>query len=519
MVDESGSINISDTLQPSTFERNILVVAKGGGITYAGKLILAGSRFVTAVLLARLLGAEQYGLYILALSVGTLAAGLAILGLDDAVIRFVAIAAGRRDEGRVWGALQVCVGISLFLSVLVSTGLFALAYPIAEQVFHEPRLAPLLQFTSLIVPFLTLSDVLAGANRGFKKMEYPVIAQNIAQPMIRLILIGALAIIGLSAVQAVITYGLADFSASIIMLYFLNKQFALRRPLRTARRETRTILSFAVPYWLSGLLATFRGSIQALLLGTLSTVKGVGIFSIVDQLNAFGGQFASSITISVKPIVAELHDHGDRAQLGRIYQTTTRWSLAVQIPIFLALVLLPTAILSIFGKSFTDGAAALAVLALADLINVGTGMCGTLIDMTGHTKLKLANSIIRLVLYLGLGILLVPRWGVLGSAVAALVGEGTINVLRLIEVYILFRLWPYNRSILKPIAAGVLALISVLIIGMWLAAGASLLYTVIQVAVIFGVYLGANLLLGLSPEDREMLARVYRRARVMIARN
>ena len=120
VIDEPKRLSTSNIAQYPTFDRNILTVAKGGGITFVGKLFLAGARFVTAVLLARLLGAEQYGLYNLALSTGTLASGLALLGLDDAVLRYVAISTGRQDDARSWGTLQVCIGIAMFASVLPS---------------------------------------------------------------------------------------------------------------------------------------------------------------------------------------------------------------------------------------------------------------------------------------------------------------------------------------------------------------------------------------------------------------
>ena len=519
VIDKASNLNVSAVVKPPTFERNISTLVKGGGITFAGKMFLSASRLVIAVLLARLLGAEQYGLYNLAISVAALASGLALLGLDSALVRYVAISASRRDEAGLWGALQVGVGISMLLSVVISTGLFALAYPIAEQTFHEPRLAPLLQLASIIVPLLTLSETLAGASRGFKRMEYPAIAQSIAQPVIRLILVVVLAVVGLNAAHAIVIYGLADGCASLIMLFYLNRLFSLKRPLHTARRDTRAILGFSLPLWLSQLMHQFRNNAQTLLLGSFNTVTSVGIFSVASQLNTFGGLFSSSINIASKPIIAELHDRGDREQMGRIYRTTTKWSLMLQLPIFLIVVLFAEPILSVFGESFRTGAAALVVLACADLAHVGTGMGGIILDMTGHTRLKLVNSIIRLILYLGLDVLLIPGWGLMGAAVAVLLGEIAVNLLVLLEAYILFRLLPYDRSTLKPIAASMCAFASTLVLRLWLPAEASLFYVGIHVAVLCAVYGGVTLLLRLSEEERTVLARFYRRAHSMIPRS
>jgi O-antigen/teichoic acid export membrane protein len=412
----------------------------------------------------------------------------------------------------------VGVGVASLLSVLTGTGLYALAYPIAQQVFHAPQLAPILQLASVFVPLLTLSDVLAGANRGFKRMDYPVIAQFISQPIIRLILIVGFAFLGLNALHAVIAYGMADLAASFILLYFLNKQFSLRRPMSAARRDVKDILVFSLPVWLSELMAKFQNNLQTLVLGTMNTVTGVGIFSVASQLTMVSGQFSSSINVSAKPIIAELHQRGDIKQLGRIYQTTNKWSLMVQLPVFLTLVLFPAPILSIFGQSFSTGATALAILAWADLINVGTGMGGIIIDMTGYTKLKLVNSVLRLAIYLGLSFLLIPRWGLVGAAVVAMVGEGFVNLLRLIEVFFLFRLLPYNQGFIKPLGACILSFLGVYGLGLWIPPGASPVNTVINVLVLFLVYIAASLILGLSEEERAMVAILGQRARSLVSR-
>jgi O-antigen/teichoic acid export membrane protein len=513
--------NVSETktLGPlSASDRHILTAAKGSSILFAGRLFAYLSRLAITFLLARLLGAQQLGLYNLSISAATVASGLGSLGLDAALIRYVAISASRRDEAGLWGALQVCVGISSILSVLTGTCLFALAYPIAEQVFHEPKLTPLLQLVSVIVPFLTMSDVLAGAISGFKKMQYVVLAQNISQPMIRLVLIVGLAIIGLNATKAVVVYGLADCVASVVLLYFLHKQFSLRRALHTARRDTRTILSFSLPIFLSELMATFRGNVQTLLLGAMNTVRSVGIFSVASNFNLIREMLHQSVTTSVKPLIAELHDKRAHGQMERLYQAATGWVLTLDLPVFLSIVLFPAPLLFVFGKSFVEGSAALTILAWATLANVGTGVCGAIIDMTGYTKLKLVNSIIRLSLALCLSYLLIPRWGMVGAATAALVAEGTVNVLRLLEVFILFRMLPYNMALAKPVAAALIATAATIPVSRFLPATVSPIYAAINVAILLGVYTGVILLVGLSPEERAIVARVRRRASAKLSR-
>ncbi|HZQ05378.1 MAG TPA: flippase [Anaerolineae bacterium] len=498
--------------QPGPPDGNLLATARGGGIVFIGKLFTFLSRFVVAFLLARILGAAHYGVYNLALSAATIAGSVALIGLDAALVRYIALWHSRKDTAGVWGAIQVGLTITTVLSLLTGTAVFASAYWLADQVFHDSELAPFLQLSAVIVPFLTLSDMLAGATRGFKTMHYMVLAQNFVQPLVRVILIVIFAVIGLGVGQAILIYGIADLSASVLLIYFLNKEFPLRRSLSSGRWEPREILGFAIPLWLSDSMLTFRSSIQTVLLGSLNTVTTVGIFAVASQLNLVADLVQTSVTTAVKPIIVEVHDKREIRQLERLYQTISKWIFAFNLPVFLIVVMFPTQILAVFGKSFTQGAEALTILAWASLVDAATGMCGTVIDYTGFPRLKLVNSVSRLVISIGLNLWLIPTWGMVGAAVAALVGEIVLNAARVIEVYVLFRILPYNPSSLGPVAAGCVAVGVTFLANQVLPNGHPIVHVVLQASLLLTVYVALVARLGLAEEDHIVLSHVRRRA-------
>jgi O-antigen/teichoic acid export membrane protein len=323
----------------------------------------------------------------------------------------------------------------------------------------------------------------------------------------------------LNAKRALVAFSVAVMMAFVLLLYFLNSLFPLKRPLRAARRDAREMLRFSLPVYLTNLIGIFGSNVKTILLGTMSTVTNVGIFVVANRINMIGGMFHQGIVTASAPIVSELYDRGEREQLGRFYQTVTKWTFTLNLPLFLIVLLFPVPILSIFGQSFVGGAAALTILAWANLVDTGTGICGTVLQMTGRTSLKLVNSLVTFVLTLSLNIVLIPRWGLMGAAIASLASAVTINLLRLSQVFILFRLFPYNLSFAKPVAAGLVTVAIVWGIGQLFHTEANLVYTAMNTVLLFVVYAGMILLLGLSQEDRTVLARLRRRAGTVLSRS
>lgn len=508
-VVEPSSTLTSEDRQSKISARNVMLAAKGGGITFVGQLFVYGSRFIIALIVARLLEAGQYGLFNLGLTAVEIFTQLASLGMAAAAIRHISHFVAKRDEAGVWGSIQVVFGLTTLMSLIMAVFMFALADPIAVQLFNEPRLAPILRLVSFFVPFFSLSDMAAASTRGFKNMKYTVLAQNIAQPIFRLALIAGVALLfGLNAWWALVAAGITEFFVASLLVFFLNRLFPLRRPLNTGRREIKRMLTFSLPVYGSNMINRIGGNIKTVLLGMFGTVRTVGIFGIVSQVTLLADMFQQSVGLVAQPIISDLYSRDDRKELGRMYQIMTRWSVTVNLPLFLILVLFPNPILSLFGKSFVEGALALSISAWRGFVDIATGICGIMIDMTDNTRLKLVNTVISLAVSIGLAILLIPTWGLVGAATAALSSEIVINLLRLIEVYVLLRLLPYNASFFKPLIAGALGIGAVWLTERIIPSDAGLVFLGLNIAVLFIVYIAATAAMGLTPEDRIILTRI-----------
>jgi O-antigen/teichoic acid export membrane protein len=500
-------------------EPHILHTAKGVGYLSLGSMFGYVARFVTAVLLARALGAEGMGMYALGLTAASLFASLAALGLDDAMVRYLAIQRRERDTAGVAGTLQIGLGLSTGVGVLAGIGLYAAADPVAVGLFDEPSLAPLLRAFGFIVPFMCLSNSLLGVARGFKRMDTAALGEEVVQSLVRLVLIGLLTLVGFDVMAAAIVFGIGDVASSLTMLVLLDRQAPLREVFRRgARREVREIVSFAFPLWLVGALRKLRQNLETLLLGTLTAVASVGVYAVASKVNLISHSLYRAIITSVKPNLAELHGAQDREGLRDLYRTATRWALLVNLPFFVVTVVYAEPLLRLFGATFAVGSTALVVLAFGELAHAGTGVCGSVLDMTRHTGAKLVNAVVWLVLLLGGNLLLIPRWGVVGAATASAAATTIVDLMRVWQVWALERVHPYDRTFLKPLAAGAAALaVGMALAGRWTASARPLVLAS-QIAIVFVVYTAALFALRMAPEDRMVLGRIWGKSRTISLR-
>jgi hypothetical protein len=95
----------------------------------------------------------------------------------------------------------------------------------------------------------------------------------------------------------------------------------------------------------------------------------------------------------------------------------------------------------------------------------------------------------------------------------------SVNLLRLSEVFFLFRMIPYNSSFLKPIVAGLAALAAVWFTHQFFQTEADLLAAVLYATIILVIYVGGMLLLGLSAEDYLVIDSLRKRVSAVLSRS
>lgn len=449
--------------EESYLDVSLRKVAKGAGIAFAGTFIGLILAYSSRMVIARWLGASDYGLVCIGFAGMTIGAGLSLVGLPAAIQRYVSFYKGKEDAGRIRGTIIGALEISFPLSIIFALFLFFGADWLVIHVFQEPKLTLILRIFSVGIPFWALADSFVSATVGFQDLRYRVYVNELFQNIFKLVAIVAFLTLGFGAIGAAWGWVLAVIGMPLLAFYFLQKKvFPVFNTKTKAIPMKRELLSFSWPLIFTTFAGLIMGYMDTLMLGYFSTAYNVGIYNAALPTARVLGMGSGAFALIFLPVASELYAKKREQDLRGIYTAVTKWILSIILPGFLLMALFSDWIMRIlFGSEFVVGAPALSILAFSFFISSLFGLSGSLLLVYGRTKILMVCSFAAAGTNFILNSLLIPIYGIKGAAIATGVSVVLGGLLSLFFVYRVAKMQPFKKSYLKPVIASLLAVSTV----------------------------------------------------------
>lgn len=405
------------------------------GRTAAATLVSLVGLYVLQVVLAKTLGARQYGYYSYALSWIGIAGLVAKLGLDTAIHRYVPLYLARRD----WNLCRGVVALAYRLALLMSVATAIVLWVVAPALAREPSaaLTGTLRAAALVVPFwvfvrLSQSIVLA--------LKRPALSQLPEGLLIPALLI-SFALVYPAVVHwslasdtamwaTLIIYGLVFALLSAILRRIVPKSVLHAAPAYRGHEWFRATLPFMV---ISGMHVVMSHS-DILMLGMMRDTTEAGIYSAAARVAGVVLLPLMLANMVVAPYVSHAHDQSDRFELQTSLRNAMRVVCALGALLALVILSLSAWILGLFGPEFVAGRSTTGILVVAQLVNVLSGSVGMLLSMTGHATSAAGALVLGAVLNVILNLIMIPRFGMEGAAMATGISIVVWNLLLVRQV-------------------------------------------------------------------------------------
>ena len=409
----------------------------------AGDLFLRATAFVTLPIYTRILSPADYGVWAYATSAVGLLTAFLILGGDSAYARFY-------FEARTLEAKRALTSTWFSFLAIWSLGIVLVVLPLAgtasNWAFDTRKWGLLIALTLLTAPLSLMNTLLGQVLRNdFKPKLYTV--TNVASALATVVL-GLVFAAGLDwGITGIAAGGLAG-----ALLTLPPRIWYARHLLRPTFRTTLlgALLRYGLPlvpgtvaWWIFGLS-------DRIVLGRLSTLKEVGLYSVANSVTTPLALFVGSLGMAWSPHAVRLYEERPSETPGLFGRMLTYIIVGFGV-LAVSLTAFAHDMLAILATSkFLGAASAVGPLALAFIASASIQVTAMGISLKKRTGYLAVFAWLAALLNLGLNIAFVPRFGMLASAWATFASYAFLTVAYFVVSQ---RLWRVEVERWKALAA------------------------------------------------------------------
>ncbi len=480
------------------------VVARGSVVNLVAMVTGAVLTFGLTVLVSRWLQPAGAGALFELIALFTIASNTLEFGADTGLLRWISRARAVGGLAQVRRLVVIALLPVAIIGTAAATAIWVAAPELARAFLRGLPHGGGVVDIRIVAPLVllgALSACLIDGARGFGRMWPYLAIEGLGKPTARMALVLCALVAGLGLPGAVIAWGIpvaGGLAASaLIFAGILRAEVpvrvvpregpgrrraqggaALRPPRRPPRRPplyaaTRRGIpdpprragrhrrppgqaddrrqGLGAEFWRFTAPRAFQGTFQVvilwldiLLVGAMVSRYAAGVYAAVSKLALVGTFVLEGNRLAIGPQLSALLARREYDRAAALFQTATRWLMLASWPLYIAFAIFPAVVLGIFGPRYTAGAAALAVLSLAMLVNLGTGNVTVVLLMGGKSSWSAINAGAALIVNIGLNLLLLPHLGILGAAIAWGASIVVDNVTAMIELRWVLGLAPFG---------------------------------------------------------------------------
>jgi O-antigen/teichoic acid export membrane protein len=385
--------------------------------TFATNLSLVALGSTTGILAAHLLHPSGEGQLAAIQTWPSLLATIAMIGLDSALVFFIS---SRPDSGKqiTTTAVLICL-----VSVMVICGVawFALPSLLSAQ---QPQVIAAARIYLLIGCVYAVVGVPMGSLRGARLFTAWNILRSLPGIAWLFILVATWQLGHASAVSLSRWYLVAAFMCGLPLLVIISRR--LRGSLRPDPSSVPKLVRYGLPTVLASLPQNINLSLDQLLIVAFLPARSLGLYVVAVTWSGATAPALSAVGSVLFPHVSAARDPDRKAQLlATALQSGVLVAVAITVPFML---LTPVALPLIFGQGFAPAIPSAVLLAPAGAILAWAGIAEQGLLGLGRTKAILINEAAGAAVTVGTLPFLLHTSGILGAAVASLLGYSAFAV-------------------------------------------------------------------------------------------
>ncbi len=457
------------------FNSSLRLIARSSVVVFIGLFLAKIFSYVYRLIIARNYGPEAYGLFSLGLVMVSWIGVIAIFGLNDGLLRYIAMLRGKNQQKRINYLFKKSFYLLLATGLLGGILLFVFAPFISNNIFHEPGLTAFLRILSLSLPLSVIMSVFQSVLRAYEKVNLQVFLSTILTNLLQVGFIIFFVFLGIGAISIPLSYTIGVFVVFLASIIAVKRKVPEVFPKSNYKgsRLFHELLSYSWPLIFAEIIWKVFKWTDSFLIGFFRSATEVGFYNAAVPI-ALLLTFSSDLFMQMfVPLINKEYSKKNMGVVKQLSQQVGKWQFFTNLPVFILLFLFPEKFLEIlFGNEYIVAAGSLQLLSIGVIFLSFSGVSTRLIAMAGKSKKLMFNILFMGAINLVLNILLIPRYGINGAAMSTSFSFIFLSLLVIVQAYKETKILPIRRKNLNILFAAIISLGLLLLIKKYIALSA-----------------------------------------------
>lgn len=383
-------------------------------------VLVALFEMITSVIIAKYYGANALGTVAVINSFLLFAAIFALLGTDTSILRLIPehVAQFSYDSAfRVYRKTQYFVAC---MSIVAGLLLFFGSGILSTRIFSKPHLRSLFAMAAAFVIFQALMQLYTQSLRGLrliKEFALMLLLPHFCKIAVLIIL----TVLCFHQNNPVYALFISCAIAAVAGAWMMDKMFKKkgRQDVVADSMPLNKILTISLPMLMTATMSLVIGQTGVLVLGIFRPENDVGYFSAGARMAHLTSYIPASVNSVVAPKFSELFHIGQVDELFRVAQKATKLIFWATAPMILCFLMFGKVIIEfLFSRDFVVAYWPMSILVMGYFFAAISGSTNVFMNMTGSQKAFRNIILIAAILNVVLNLVLTPRMGANGAAIA-----------------------------------------------------------------------------------------------------
>ena len=408
------------------------------------------------IIIARIIGVGNTGQYFFAISFTTIFTVIADFGLGPVLTR---------ETAKYPEHSEKYLNTIFWTKILFGVATYGLVIVVINFLGYTSQLRHLVYLSGVTMFFDNLHTAFYSIFRARKNLIYESVG-IIASQLVTM-LIGTVALVShASLLWLILAYTIASGLNVFYAGYFVHRVYGLRRKFIIDWSLLKLFLPLALPFALTGIIARLYAYTDTIIISKMLGNEHLGWWSVPYKIS-FAFQFIpSALSASIYPVMSTLSITNPE-KIGQLFEKAWKYLFLIVFPLTAGLIVLARpVVIKLYGASYAPSVPVLQVLLVSLIFGFLSFITGALLNATNHQKIQTTLFAVALVVNVVANFILLPRFGLSGAALAALLGNIILcgGGFYFSRRYAVIPLWPLFQSVIQTLVPALIMAVAVAIL-------------------------------------------------------